>query len=146
MTSVGARQASRAAAPGESDVTVVADSAESTVAAGSTRLRDWAISCLAVASWFISRPYEGIYHDARLYTLQALGRLHPQSLGQDVFLRFGSQDAFTLFSPIYAAAIRVLGVEDAARLLTLLGHAWWFAAAYLVARRLLGPSVTQSRS
>jgi hypothetical protein len=55
-----------------------------------------------------------------------------------VFLRYGSQDSFTIFSPAYAAAIRFLGVEDAARLMTLLGQAWWFAAAGAIANRLLG--------
>jgi hypothetical protein len=90
-------------------------------------------------------PYEGIFHDANLYTLQALARLHPDSLGQDVFLRFGSQDRFTLFSPLYAAAIRLLGVDHAAALLAwlsqlaLIGAAGWLARAIVPARfALLG--------
>ena len=74
---------------------------------------------LGVVAWALAHPYQGIFHDANLYTLQALARLHPQSLSQDVFLKFGSQDRFTLFSPIYAAAIRLIGLDHAAALLTL---------------------------
>lgn len=95
---------------------------------------------LAGTLWLLNRPYEGIYHDARLYTLQALARLRPESLGQDIFLKFGSQDAFTIFSPVYAAVIGWIGVEHAARLLTLVGHLWWLAAASAIALRLLGRS------
>ena len=56
---------------------------------------------LALATWALSHRYLGLFHDARLYTLQALARLHP-ALSADVFLRFGSQDRFTIFSPLYA--------------------------------------------
>ena len=75
---------------------------------------------LGIATWSLSHSYQGIFHDAGLYTLQALARLHPDSLPGDVFLKFGSQDGFTIFSPIYAAASRMLGVEFAAATLTLL--------------------------
>jgi hypothetical protein len=82
-------------------------------------------------------PYEGIFHDANLYTLQALARLHPESLTQDVFLHFGSQDRFTLFSPLYAAAIRLLGVDHAAALLTWLSQLLLIGAAGWLARSLM---------
>ena len=51
-------------------------------------------------------------------TLQALAHLKPDLLSNDIFLRFGSQDNYTLFSPLYAAVISLLGVEPAASLLT----------------------------
>jgi len=79
----------------------------------------------------------GIWHDARLYTLQALAHLKPDLLGNDIFLRFGSQDNYTLFSPLYAAVISVLGVEPAAALLTFVFHLAFFCAAWLLARRIL---------
>ena len=91
----------------------------------------------ATTLWLITRSYHGIYHDARLYSLQALARLNPEALGQDVFLRYGSQDSFTIFSPVYAIFIAWLGLENAARLLTLLGHFWWFAAIWFLARSFL---------
>src|SRR6267142_750798 len=73
---------------------------------------------LCVITWALSHGYRGIFHDAGLYTLQALAHRAPASLGQDVFLRFGSQDRFTIFGPLYAAAARLLGMEGAAAALT----------------------------
>src|SRR5579859_1883909 len=78
------------------------------------------IGVIGIATWALSHSYRGLFHDAGLYTLQALARLHPDSLREDVFLKFGSQDGLTIFSPIYAAASRLLGVEPAAATLTLL--------------------------
>lgn len=96
------------------------------------------MASLAAAFWFVGRAYKGIYHDAYLYGLQAVARLNPESVGQDIFLKFGSQDSFTLFSPFYALLVSLIGLEDAARLLTLIGHAWWLTAAWVIARKLLG--------
>jgi hypothetical protein len=63
--------------------------------------------CLALlACWVLVHPYRGMVHDALLYTLQALSRLYPESLGQDLFLAHGSQEDFTIFSRIYAPLIR----------------------------------------
>src|SRR5208283_3599297 len=81
------------------------------------------LALLGVATWALSHAYAGIFHDAGLYTLQALARLRPGSLSSDVFLKFGSQDRFTLFSPIYAASAQWLGVEPAAATLTLASQA-----------------------
>jgi hypothetical protein len=82
-------------------------------------------------------PYEGIFHDANLYTLQALAHLHPDSLTHDVFLKFGSQDRFTLFSPLFAASITVLGVDHAAALLTLLSQLALFIGGWCLARAVM---------
>jgi hypothetical protein len=51
---------------------------------------------LCVTTWTLAHGYRGIFHDAGLYTLQALARLAPTSLSQDVFLHFGSKDRYTL--------------------------------------------------
>jgi len=89
--------------------------------------------------WTLSHGYRGLFHDARLYTLQALSRLHPGSLSQDVFLRFGSQDSFTIFSPLYEAFIRLWGPDWAAALLTLASQVALFAGAWFLARSALAP-------
>jgi hypothetical protein len=73
---------------------------------------------LAAITWALSHHYKGLFHDAQLYTLQALARLSPGSLSQDVFLRFGSQDEYTIFSPLYALVIHWIGTEPAAAVLT----------------------------
>jgi hypothetical protein len=100
----------------------------------------WALVGMALsvfAAWLLTHPYQGLMHDSTLYTLGALARLHPESLATDVFLRFGSQDRYTIFSPIYAATIRLLDLEPAAALLTFLSQCGLFAAGWLVARRFV---------
>jgi hypothetical protein len=87
-------------------------------AATRQRLGLTVVVLLWALTWALSHPYKGLFHDAQLYTLQALARLHPDSLSHDVFLRFGSQDRFTVFSPLYAAVIHWVGVEPAAAVLT----------------------------
>src|SRR5256885_8204108 len=64
-----------------------------------------ALGLLAAAAWLVQHPYDGIVHDSALYTLFALAKLHPHTLDNDVFLRFGSQDRYTVFTPLYAGAI-----------------------------------------
>src|SRR5258708_414931 len=92
---------------------------------------------LCVTTWALSHGYRGVFHDAGLYTLQALARLTPTSLGQDVFLRFGSQDRYTIFSPIYAAASQVLGTEAAAATLTFTLQIALFVCGWLLARAVM---------
>jgi hypothetical protein len=108
-----------------------------------SRLGLWVIGLLGIATWALSHSYRGIFHDAGLYTLQALARLHPDSLAhQDVFLKFGSQDGFTIFSPIYAAASRLLGVELAGAMLTLVFQWALLAGAWILARAVMPLSMT----
>jgi hypothetical protein len=40
---------------------------------------------LCAIAWALSHGYRGLFHDAGLYTLQALARLTPTSLGQTCF-------------------------------------------------------------
>ena len=93
----------------------------------------------AFAAWMLEHPFLGIQHDSVLYTLFALAKLHPDTLNADVFLRLGSQDKFSLFSPIYAAAMSLFGMEHAAALLLVLSQAALLACAWALARRLMRP-------
>ena len=92
---------------------------------------------LCASAWMLSHSYLGLFHDAGLYTLQALARLNPASLSQDVFLRLGSQDRFTLFSPLYAGAGKWFGIETAAATLTFVFQMTLFAAAWALARAVM---------
>lgn len=87
--------------------------------------------------WLLVRPWLGLRHDGRLYAVQALHRLYPAQFQHDLYFLYGSQDAFTLFSPLYAQAIAVLGLERAACLLQALGSACWLAAAAWLLRCFL---------
>ncbi len=85
----------------------------------------------------LSHPYRGIIHDASLYTLQALAHVRPQTLLPDVFLRFGSQDRFTIFSPLYAGTSRLLGFEPAAAALTLISQVALVGSAFALSRAMM---------
>jgi hypothetical protein len=89
----------------------------------------------ALATWALLRGYHGLVGDAQLYAFQALARIHPP-LAHDLYLQNTSQDQFTIFSPAYAWCIELLGVEPAARSLTLLFTSWFLAAAWVAARNL----------
>jgi hypothetical protein len=89
----------------------------------------------AVATWLLLRGYHGLLGDAQLYAFQALARIHP-TLFQDLYLQNISQDQFTVFSPVYAWLIGLVGVEPAARSLTLIFTIWFLAAAWVAAQTL----------
>jgi hypothetical protein len=84
-----------------------------------------------------AHPYPGLQHDAILYALQALRSLEPQALSDDLFFRYGSQDSYTLFSPLYVALIRLFGLEPAAHLIARFSLLGLLAGALLLARRMM---------
>jgi hypothetical protein len=90
------------------------------------------------ALFLCAHPYLGIYHDGLLYALQALKHFEPEALGGDLYFRYGSQDSLTLFSPLYASLVRLIGLEPAAHLVARTSAACLYAAAWLLARRLMG--------
>jgi hypothetical protein len=96
-----------------------------------------ALAFLMATLWLLMRGYHGLTGDAQIYAFQALARLHPQ-FATDLYLQNTSQDQFTTFSPFYAACIDLLGLENAARLLTVLFTAWLLTAAWSVARAVSG--------
>jgi len=98
-----------------------------------------AMALLALGCWLVQNSFAGIAQDSVLYTLFALARLHPDTLTADVFLRFGSQAQFTLFTPLYTVAIEWFGMEHAAALLLFLSQVALFTFAWLLARRFMAP-------
>jgi hypothetical protein len=92
-----------------------------------------------LAFWLSSHPWRGIWHDGALYAVQALRRLYPANFQHDLYFLHGSQDAFTLFSPLYASAIAALGLHNATLALLVAGYAIWLSAAvYLLSAVLRG--------
>ena len=91
---------------------------------------------MLVTLWLLY-GYHGLTGDGQIYAFQAFARLHPQ-LATDLYLQNTSQDQFTLFSPLYAWCIGLLGLENAARLLTLLFTLWFLTAAWSFARAVAG--------
>jgi hypothetical protein len=90
-----------------------------------------------VTLWFLMRGYHGLTGDGQIYAFQALARIHPH-LTTDLYLQNTSQDQFTIFSPLYAWFIGLLGLENAARLLTVFFTVWLLTAAWSFAHALTG--------
>ena len=95
----------------------------------------WGLGLLILALESVIHPYLGIVHDAGLYSLLALARLHP-ALQHDFFVALAPQDHYTVFAPLYAAIIQVFGLNRAAALLVLVTQALFFAAAWFLVRRV----------
>ena len=79
--------------------------------------------------WLLGHPYAGLYHDARLYAVQALYHLHLHIFEHDLFFHYGSQDQYSIFSLLYAQAITLFGLNGAVLFLTFAGQLLWFASA-----------------
>lgn len=92
-------------------------------------------------AWLFRRTYAALDDDAQLYAFQALATLKPLLREHDLFLAYGSQDQYTLFSPLYALAIQTLGLPAAEALLNLIFHAWALTAAWHIARRFSNPQL-----
>jgi hypothetical protein len=95
-----------------------------------------ALACLLAlcAAWLAARPYEGIVLDAQLYALQTLATMEPEPLSRDLFLRFGSQNSFTLFPQLLAPLVSALGLEAAAATFTVISGALLLLGGGLLAR------------
>jgi hypothetical protein len=88
-----------------------------------------------VALWLLTHRYRGFAGDAKLYAIQALARIHP-GLTHDLYLQNVSQDQFTIFSPLYAWCIELVGLPYAETALTIVFKVWLLAAAWSLAREL----------
>lgn len=102
--------------------------------------RRWRLALLALATvvlFLLLHPYRGLVHDSRLYTIQALSHLYPELYASDIFVALGSQDDYTLFSPLFAWTISWLGVEPAAAMVTIGAMVLFLAGAWALARTFL---------
>jgi hypothetical protein len=91
-----------------------------------------------LAAWSIIGRYWGIQHDALGYALEAIATLRPDPLAGDIFLRFRSQEEFTVFPQFFAYFVARLGVDRAASLLTFSFLVAWITLAWQITRRLEG--------
>lgn len=71
---------------------------------------------LGIAFFFCLARYNGIVTDATLYTLQAVRTFQPERFVGDIAFIYGNQDSFTIFSPLYAAFLRLFSVDLGAKL------------------------------
>src|SRR5260370_14260139 len=68
--------------------------------------------CLALFANAVFQPYLGLFHDARLYAFFLESRLEPaQGFDQDLYLVYGSQDRYSLFSFLMLPLARLIGLH-----------------------------------
>lgn len=85
--------------------------------------------------WSLAHRYFGFARDGELYAFQALAKIQP-GLNNDVYLANTSQEKYTIFSSIYAAVIRPLGLLHAELLLFAICLFVFTAAAGMTVRKL----------
>jgi hypothetical protein len=85
--------------------------------------------------WALTHHYRGLRVDGELYAFQAFARLRPW-LSADLYLKYGSQDRYTLFSPIYAKFIELFGLRLGGQLLFLACLGGLLTGAWSLIRRL----------
>lgn len=93
---------------------------------------------IALALWCINHPYIGfIEHDARVYSLLVWHWLFPEAYARDPFFLFGSQDRYSIFTPIYGVLTTLAGLPSAAMAIVALGGFLWVISAGVNARHLI---------
>jgi len=92
---------------------------------------------LGLIAWLFNHPYVGMdIHDAKLYAVLAAHWLEPAAYARDPFFIFGSQDDFTLFSPLYGVLIAWFGLDIAAQVVVIVGAALLALAVALISGKL----------
>lgn len=86
------------------------------------------------AVFLLGHGYFGFVHDNILYLAQALARLRPDIYLGDIYLAWGSQDRYTVFSPLYAWLIANFGLAGANITLVILGESLFLGASFLCVR------------
>src|SRR5687768_8565425 len=92
---------------------------------------------LVAACFALTRPYLGIVHDGILYAAQALARADAAIFRDDVYFRWGSQDRYTLFSPLFAWLVARLGLGPAHLALAASALCLFLAASFAAVRALV---------
>ena len=87
---------------------------------------------VGIAIWLLRRDYDGIRHDAMFYMGQTLVRMGDPNIARDLFFQYGSQDQYTIFSPMMAVLVRTFGFVGAS-----LGTVVASQIAFLAAATLL---------
>ncbi len=67
---------------------------------------------VAIAANALFQPYQNRSHDARLYGLQVINQATGGSYQDDLFLKYGSQDNYSIFSRLASPLVRHAGVKN----------------------------------
>jgi len=94
-------------------------------------------SALIVSCFIFNHSFGGIVHDNLLYLVQALLRVNPEIYAGDAFFEWGSQDRYTLFSPIYSWLISKFSVQTATIGLLLLFQSLFLVGSFVLVCTLI---------
>ena len=103
--------------------------------------RPWTLFLLLLALNALARPCSITAHDARLYSLQVLNQAEPGAYADDIFLRYGSQDQYSLFSRVAGPLAAGLGLRMAFLLLYFVFNTLFVFALFRLIRALFDDPV-----
>jgi hypothetical protein len=96
---------------------------------------------ILVAALLLSHPFTGIRHDGILYAGDALARIAPGELRDDLYFLYGSQGRFTLLPAFYGFLIRLFGLGGGTIAGMLLALTLYLAATIYVVTWIAPPSM-----
>ncbi len=85
----------------------------------------------------VVRPYSNCTHDARLYSLQVINQAEGGAYVDDVFLRYGSQDQYSIFSRIVAPLVALGGLRSTFFVLYLIFNTIFLWGLFRLVRMLI---------
>lgn len=97
----------------------------------------WLGLLAAFGLFVLSRPYQGVRHDGRLYVADALAKLDPGGVGQDLMFVHDGQFGFSLYTPMLAKLIHLLGLSGGTLTIVVLTLVLWFVALAMLVNQLL---------
>lgn len=87
--------------------------------------------------FFCVHHYGGIVLDAVLYLLQSVHFSHPERFINDPTFANGTQDSFSIFSPILAFFVKLFGVNNGMYISCFWGQLCWIVAAIFLIKYLM---------
>ena len=107
-----------------------------------TRATSLCLVMLIVTLWLVTRPYLGVIHDSRFYTIEALNELISGRFSDDLYFRYGSQGQFTLFTQIYKPFLMAFGIGGGNLILTIVAQLFWLSGLLYLTRKVFRNSAT----
>jgi hypothetical protein len=97
----------------------------------------WLALLAAFCVFALSRAYQGVRHDGRLYVADALAKLDPGGIGRDLMFVHDGQFGFSLYTPLLSRLIAAVGLSTASLAVVGLTLCLWFAALVLLVGKLV---------
>jgi len=86
---------------------------------------------MTFAVWLLSRPFEGIYGDARIYMARALADNDPNGVGRDFMFVYDGQSQFSIFHFLADWLVGGINPANTSLVFAIANSICWFSAALL---------------